>query len=175
MDDQEKMMKEEDKMMDDKKKEPKYLQDDDTVEVACCGEFTYKCSAVFIGIILCVEFLYLLLELWFIFSNDYFDIEYSAFYAFFMLFILVTVIIFLVWFCNMEDKKARKALGPALLVALIGNFIIIAWVIIYICVIYDNDPHKDEDQVIVQKYIASSNRQDDADDDDHRAKNQDLK
>lgn len=170
MDDQEKMMGEEDKMMQEKEVKLRILEDDDEVEVACCGKFTYFCSAVFIGIVLILEFFILLIELYFIATNDYFDISYGAFYAFFLIPILVTVIAFFVWLCNRDNKDYRKYLGNALLVAVIGNFILVAWVIIYICAIYDNN----NEEVIVQQKLGTSEKQDEVDG-EHGNKNQDMK
>lgn len=92
---------EEQEMMMDKmsKKAPSYLQDEDEAEIACCN-CTYKCAAIFIGVVLLCEFIILLIELYFIATNDYFDLIYSAFYALFLIVILVAVIGFLYFFCN---------------------------------------------------------------------------
>ena len=135
-------MMEDDKKDDDKSKktkEPRYLEDDDTTPVACCGSFTYKCSATFIGIILCVEFIILLIELYLIATNDYFELMFSAFYALFLIPILVTVVVFIIWLCDTSDIEFRKWLPGALWVAVVGNFVLIGWIIIYLLAIYDNE------------------------------------
>ena len=119
--------------------------------MACCGSFTYICSANFIGAVLIVETLFLLIELYFIATNDYFDLSFSAFYAFFLIFIGVAAIVFLVFYCKQDDLSYRKFLPLALILAIVGNILIICWVIIYICAIYEPG-----EQVIVQKQLSSS-------------------
>ena len=98
------------KLMDKKKekKEPKYLEDEDTVEVACCGAFSYRCSAIFIGWVLVLEFFILLIELYFVATNDYFDMAYQVFYAFFLIWIGVAALSFLIYICNTENMAARS-------------------------------------------------------------------
>lgn len=127
--------------------------------MACCGSFTYKCSATFIGIILCIEFLILLIELYLIATNDYFELMFSAFYALFLIPILVSVVVFLIWLCDTSDIEFRKWLPGALWVAVVGNFVLIGWIIIYLLAIYDNE----NEYVIVQKYLASSDKMSEAD------------
>lgn len=144
-------------LMKDKKskKAPSYYEDDDEAEIACgCCHCTYKCCAIFIGSVLCAEFVILLIELYFIATNDYFDLIYGAFYAFFLISILVAALIFLVWFCDTGDISRRKWLPGALLVAVIGNFILIAWILIYLLAIYDNE----NEYVIVQRQISYSEK-----------------
>lgn len=151
------------KLMDNKsqmsKKEPRYYEDDDTVKVACCGSFTYRCSASFIGFILILEFFVLCFELYFVATNDYFALGYQVFYAFLLIFVGVAALAFLIWLCNKDDPSFKSNLPYALLLAIIANVILFFMIIIYITAIYDNK----SETVIVQKSIGTSEKQDEAD------------
>ena len=86
-----------------------------------------------------LEFIVLLFEFYFIATNDYFDLMYSAFYALFLIFIFVAAVIFLVWMCvNRDNPEFKKHLPTALILAIVGNLLIVGWIIIYICAVYDN-------------------------------------
>ena len=48
----------------------------------CC---TVKCGVIFIGVLMLVEFLYEVFEVWSIFVNDYFDVYYGVVYTIILL------------------------------------------------------------------------------------------
>ena len=98
--------------------------------------------------ILILELIVLLIELYFIASNDYFDLCYGAFYALFLIAVFIAAVIFIIWMAvNRDNPEFKKHLTTALILAIVGNLLILGWVIVYVCGVYDNT----NDQVVVQK------------------------
>ena len=96
----------------------------------------------------------MLIELYFVATNDYFDLSYQVFYAFFLIFIAVAALAFIIWLCNKDNDRFRGNLPTALLLAIAGNLIIFLMIVLYITAFYDNK----SETVIVQREIGMSKK-----------------
>ena len=115
-------------------KDGKYYE---TRQFCCC--FPYKCGIIFMIIILKIVFYYQIIECYFVFDNDYFDISYGIVYVLILLVYLVAAVLTTVYIACDDSPGTRSLLTLAFLLAAIAELLIALWVIIYITAIYDKD------------------------------------
>ena len=71
-------------------------------------------------------------------QNEHFETEYKALYGVFLIFLLISNILFSIWACSKESSKKRKLLPIAMLLASIGELLLILLIIFYFSLGYDH-------------------------------------
>ena len=89
------------------------------------------------GVFLVIDFLFEVLNLYFIAENPYFQIEYPIIFAIILAPFAVAVGVFYAWLWN-DTTYSRANLPASLIAATISDFALTLWILIYICFIYKN-------------------------------------
>ena len=94
---------------------------------------------IIVGILLIVDFILEVIDITDIASNEYFDKVYVQVYAILLAFYAGSVVLFIVYFILKSTPKTRPLVPWALGIAAAVNFLIVVWIIVYICVLYKRD------------------------------------
>lgn len=137
--------KEDDKKDDDKKEEDKEEEKDPDSgeyieERKCCICCSYKCSFIFFGVFILINFLiecYQLVEI--CMNDEHFGFEYSCVYSFLLFGLFVALFLHMYYWVSNDSHAVRSVVPWAFLTAGIVNILICLWIIIYICGIYSYD------------------------------------
>ena len=130
------MMMGEDKNKDADKESEVDPRDSDK-EYYVCGVCSPVCSVIFIAILLICELGFLIYELVAIENNTFFDNNYGLIYFIFLIPLLFSIMVFVVFFFNYKSQSTRGWIPEALLVAALANFALVVWILIYISFFYE--------------------------------------
>ena len=108
------------------------------------------------GILLIIDFILEIIDITDIASNEYFDKVYVQVYAILLAGYAVAVVLYIVYFFLKSTPKTRPLVYWALGIAAVVNFLIVVWIIVYICVLYKRD----------KVYVTNGKKMDDEDDAD---------
>ena len=103
-----------------------------------CGVCSPVCATISIGVLIILEFGFLIYELVVISNNSFFDNSYGLIYLVLLVPLLISIGIFVVFFFEIRNPKKREWIPEALLGVSITNFAICVWVFLYIAAIYEN-------------------------------------
>ena len=101
-----------------------------------CFCFNLKCGISFFGIFLILDFLFEIINVVFIAENDNFDKLFAIVYGLLLIFEVLAITAVLYYWVSEESHNARKQLPWAAILAAVGSFAILTWIIIYIAAIY---------------------------------------
>ena len=110
---------------------------------------------IIVGILLIVDFILEIIDITDLASNEYFDKVFVQVYAILIVGYAVSVVLFIVYFFLKNTPKTRPLVPWALGIAAVVNFLIVVWIIVYICVLYKRD----------KVYITNGKRMEDEVDD----------
>ena len=111
---------------------------------------------IIVGILLIIDFILEIIDITDLASNEYFDKVFVQIYAILIVGYAVSVVLFIVYFFIKNTPKSRPLVYWALGIAAVVNFLIVVWIIVYICVLYKRD----------KVYVTSGKKLDDDDDPD---------
>ena len=100
--------------------------------------FSFKCGVTFFGLFIALDLTFEIFNVAYIATNPYFDSIFSIIYGFMMLPILGAFFIFVYYWISAESHKVRKQLTWGLVLSIIGSFLIVIWIILYIAAFYPN-------------------------------------
>ena len=95
-----------------------------------------KCGIIFFGVLIILDFLFESLNLYFIADNENFDVSYPVVYGIILIALLVAAIMYLVYFIRDDSPQTRALLPIAILISIIGQFVLAFWIILYISCIH---------------------------------------
>ena len=104
-----------------------------------CYCFSTKCGIIFIGILLCIDFVLEVFDVAEVGENEYFDPIYFDIYLVLLLAYAAAVILYLWYFVTKDSPSSRSKVPIALLIAGIVNTLIVIWIVVYIMFIYKRD------------------------------------
>ena len=104
-----------------------------------CYCFSTKCGIIFIGILLCFDFVLEVFDVAEVGENEYFDPIYFDIYLVLLLAYAAAVILYLWYFVTKDSPSSRSKVPIALLIAGIVNTLIVIWIVVYIMFIYKRD------------------------------------
>jgi hypothetical protein len=110
---------------------------DSDKEYYVCGVCSPVCSAIFIAILLICELGFLIYELVAIENNTFFDNNFGLIYFIFLIPLLFSIMVFVVFFFNYKSQSTRGWIPEGLLVAALANFALVVWILIYISFFYE--------------------------------------
>ena len=99
----------------------------------CCS---LKCGLIFVGILLVIDFIFILINCIMATLNPFFDDIYKYIYWAIIFVIFVAVILQIVFWCGVDSPGGRSVLPWSFLIASIANILLFIWIIVYICAIY---------------------------------------